>query len=94
MIKLIKYLPIVALSLAACSGGGGGGSNDSVPDTPDPQDQSTTKKKCREMRKAYVERVVGTEVSVSYLMSYMTDDPVQEDFWKNLPDCYKKHIKR
>lgn len=92
MRRFTKYLPIVALCLAACSGGGSGG--DSIPDSPDSQDQSTTKEQCRKVRKAYVERIVGTDVSVSYLMSYMTDDPMQEDFWKNLPDCYKKNIQR
>lgn len=83
---LRKFLAMATIAaMAACSGGGGGGDN-----SPNSDDQSTDPKKCRELRKKYVERLVGANAKVPELMNYITNQNTAENFWRNLPDCYTR----
>lgn len=83
-LRNVLAMAIIA-TMTACSGGGGSGS-----DSPASNDQSTTPKKCRELRKEYVDRVVGANAKVPELMNYITSQSTADDFWRNLPDCYKR----
>lgn len=82
--KNVVAMAIIA-ALSGCSGGGGGGSN-----SPSSDDQTTTPKKCRELRKAYVEGLIGADAKVPELMNYITNKNTAEAFWRNLPDCYPR----
>lgn len=67
--------------LNSCSGGGGGGGN-----TPAENDQTSTKS-CKDLRKDYVIQQVGENSTVANLMKHITEGPAANDFWKNLPKC-------